>query len=484
MRCGRCGIDWEPGESSCSQCRDSAPISHGAGSREVVWPEGLARPLIRRRSADTDDVDVALEMHGNLIRFPHSRSPLSPEVPSVSAPASSVGSAAVPEWRQLIRERVRESRERRGTNQELPKDVGPDDSSTSSTPASADRNPIVESALSRLRNAGQPVTPLPVSHRGSTSSARALKPSLIEDPASQTEAPRPVDPPLLKKTTTENTRSRRPLGGTEAPAAPTDGVSRSGPQRERIRTRGIVIRPTPPGPSPVSPPAIPALEAEPTSAPEKTERSNPDVNSKGPSPATSSKVQPVQTSGDPSQVARSRDGAVEPSPSRSPRVTRRLKSPPKQIDTQVIGVPQVLESALSRRGEPASFWVRTLAGGYDFEITALSFLPVFAAYAGLNTVLEIETLLVMLVLFSLLSFFYHGVTMSLAGRTYGMAMLNLRLISLEGEADEVSRKQRLLRAWAATIASLLPPLNLLVRISNRRRLSLPDLISGTLPVED
>jgi len=248
-----------------------------------------------------------------------------------------------------------------------------------------------------------------------------------------------------------------------------------------------VAKPPAPPQAGVSP--VPAIEVVSRPSPEVAESANFGATAKGPTRGTSPNVpsaldRSTPTTSVEAPVARSANEAVAPPPGRSFRVTRRLKSPPKQIDTQVIEVPRALQSALSRRGEPASFWVRTLAGGYDFEITALSFLPVFAAYAGLNTVLEIETFLVMLVLFSLLSFFYHGVTMSLAGRTYGMAMLNLRLISLEGEAREVSRKQRLLRAWAATIASLLPPVNLVVRISNRRRLSLPDLISGTLPVED
>jgi hypothetical protein len=48
----------------------------------------------------------------------------------------------------------------------------------------------------------------------------------------------------------------------------------------------------------------------------------------------------------------------------------------------------------------------------------------------------------------------------------------------------VTRRQRLLRAWASTIALLLPPLNLLVRATTAQHLSLPDLISKTVPVEN
>jgi len=41
----------------------------------------------------------------------------------------------------------------------------------------------------------------------------------------------------------------------------------------------------------------------------------------------------------------------------------------------------------------------------------------------------------------------------------------------------------MLRAWGATLAFICPPINLIIMKANRRGLSLPDLISGTSPVD-
>ena len=65
-----------------------------------------------------------------------------------------------------------------------------------------------------------------------------------------------------------------------------------------------------------------------------------------------------------------------------------------------------------------------------------------------------------------------------------LALLNMRLVNTGDETLPLTRRQKLLRAWAATIAFLLPPLNLIVMHLNKNRLSLPDLISGAAPIED
>ena len=462
---------------------------------DSVWPEGVARPVIRRRSVTVgEEVAVAPKLEDNLIRFPYVSS-------TATAPAVPSKSSEGPEWRQLIRDRVRESREKRSTEggtveavegSSAVRDVRalentrPVSNPGESVSDRTDVNPIVESALKRIRRVPSPVTPLPVAGRVSGSPATALKSNAIEEPVDGKDRSQvssaPVPPPTTKRTTTGSTRS-----GSQAVGSPTGTSAKvettpSGRLRERIRTRGserqvsgVNSRPEP-KPTPKVETVTAPLPVRPSPKPERVEVGSPAL----PSDTSGTETEP--------RVMAAEAGVEKVAPagplSRTLRITRRLKLPPKLIDTQIIEVPRVFRSATSKRGEPASFWVRTLAGGCDFEIVSLSFLPVFAAYAGLNTVLEAETLVVMLVLFSLLTFFYHGVTLSLAGRTYGMAMLNLRLISIESEPDKVSRRQLILRAWASTIASLLPPLNLLVRILNERHLSLPDLVSGTLPVED
>jgi hypothetical protein len=63
-------------------------------------------------------------------------------------------------------------------------------------------------------------------------------------------------------------------------------------------------------------------------------------------------------------------------------------------------------------------------------------------------------------------------------------LLNLRLVNQADRTLPVTRWQKLLRAWGATIAFFFPPLNILVMHSNNFNLSLPDLISGTSPVEE
>jgi hypothetical protein len=56
------------------------------------------------------------------------------------------------------------------------------------------------------------------------------------------------------------------------------------------------------------------------------------------------------------------------------RTTKRLKTQAPPIETTIVGVPH---SAEGQNGGRATFWVRTLAAGCDFEIIAVSFLPIF-----------------------------------------------------------------------------------------------------------
>jgi hypothetical protein len=129
--------------------------------------------------------------------------------------------------------------------------------------------------------------------------------------------------------------------------------------------------------------------------------------------------------------------------------------------------------------KPATLWLRTLAGACDFEIIATAFLPLFGAYATLNTKVSIESFFVMAVLMGACVFIYQLVTLLIAGRTFGMALLGLNLVNTDDDEQPVTRRQKMLRAWAATFASLLLPLNWFITRLNRAHRSLPDLVSGT-----
>lgn len=474
MRCDVCGAVKES-TTTCSKCAESSPRQQFASADSPIWPAGVPRPVIRRRSAvntaaegvtpDRPSPTGFREQEDNLIRFPYTST-------SGLTRAAAREPEPVQDWRQMTRDRVRESRERRAGDVSKPR---VDELADEKGDSTADVNPIVESALKRLRDSAPAVKRLADSVRGST--AVAVKPAEAEHLPTQADSTGKEVSPLSSQTRTD-VRNEAPLNIKEHSSqavspgkfrTDTSEVTPSGRLRERVRTRGSG-----------------RLKAPDTDASVEREPGGAEASLTTSAPAKPRSVRQVVTPREPGPVINSRLASEVPiAPTISPpRVTNRLNATPEQLKTLVIEVPRVLESASSRRGEKASFWVRTLAAGCDLEIVALAFLPVFASYAGLNTSLETETLLVLLLLFSLLTFFYYGITLSLAGRTYGMAILNLRLVSTSDESGEVSRRQRLLRAWSATIAFLLPPINLLASLSNGRGLSFPDLVSGTIPVED
>ncbi|MFN9743282.1 MAG: RDD family protein [Acidobacteriota bacterium] len=499
MTCKSCGSVMRQGAQICHECQYNHLLGRQMGNRTqspgVEKPVEAPRPVIRRRT-EVETVST-IEVEDNLIRFPYSetvKSPL-PESPP---------SQEVPEWRQQLRERVKLSRERRGMVDNDGLDQI-DQASAGRDEMLTDRNPIVESALKRIKQATSAVTTLPVANRtgGSTSSsARAVK---AIEPAKPLPTAAPPEPerPVLKQTTTENVRSLpTPVEERTTPPPP-----RAGWRREKIRPRVAEVSDTPSGPLRPAPVAELAgrsetappgdhqqekllIEREPVPRQGAAIVPQPEVEPEVAHPAESAPPPPeeLKSTGEVLKNDGPRQDPASPAPrkviQRPVRTTGKLRPEDRPVATQIIEVPQVFSSTAGTKGQPATFWVRTLAGGCDFEIISLSFLPIFASYAILNTILESETLLLMAILLSGLAFIYYAVTLLMAGRTFGMAMLNLRLVPLGDEAQVVTRRQRLLRAWASTIALLLPPLNLLVRATTAQHLSLPDLISKTVPVEN
>lgn len=483
-----------------------------------------ARPIIRRRSSgELPEIPTTPPVEDNLIRFPYSPGSGNPEE------AGSAAEAPLPEWRQRVREKVRESREKRGGETGEGRQV-PDEVVT-------DPNPIVESALKRIKRVTPSITPLPVSSRATASVAKALEVEIEEESATTTPREKRPAERQIPAGRVEAPPAARTVAPPPPPAAPSLPVVKRGerpftrraeappaqlqsplptPLRER-RVEAVkmvdevetIVAIEPPVAAtmdqieqfdPIDPIVLgaPGAPLAATTEPATRLASTPEiffgdldesdetpltvsVPPPQPPPAGAEAKKPEAPEARPRQTEEKPETrGSEPAPV---RVTRQMKPQPKP-PTQIIDVAAALPSSGERSGMPASFWTRTLAGGCDFELIAMSFLPIFAAYAVLNTILNSETFFLMLLLLTALSFVYQAITLVMAGRTYGMAMLNLRLVSLDDEAPEkVSRQQLLMRAWAATIAFLLPPVNLLVRQMNERRLSLPDLVSNTIPVE-
>src|SRR5262249_13012122 len=152
--------------------------------------------------------------------------------------------------------------------------------------------------------------------------------------------------------------------------------------------------------------------------------------------------------------------------------------------SQLMATGQAPEQLPPPEAEPASLWSRAMAGACDFEIIMAAYLPIFSSYAVLNESFRVETSffnessLIMLLLLSAIAFVYQMVMLGFAGRTFGMAMLNLTLLNTADESLPVARWQRILRALASTIVFICFPLHVFTRLIPSRR-SLPDLISST-----
>jgi uncharacterized RDD family membrane protein YckC len=553
VRCENCGSEMRSAKV-CPSCRYNHLLGRMAGARSAeasaganhvsvsnqpsgarlgvpMMSDGQSRPIIRRRPPAEEQVTTGKpglarapnetnetrevisqpersinqarsNSEDNLIRFPVTTTAVPGSVPGSLAMngAGAIDDSALPEWRLRVREKVRESRERRGVEPVVRPVSGDSPSSSGSLTSSGngreigsgrkkrepaveideavlDPNPIVESALRRIRRSTATAPP-PTGNRALASGGQALNLALESpEPISEnrragntqnvrTEAnPEWISAGSISSEVEETTVEKTVAVSVRAEAVVTES-------REALPKSGLL-----PGTTQLQPEMSPGSRRV-VSREQRVSRPAPSpatsVSSPTASPRQSRSIEPIV----PTVAAEKTVPVAESAP--PVRTTKRLKTQAPPIETTIVGVPH---SAEGQNGGRATFWVRTLAAGCDFEIIAVSFLPIFGAYAVLNTILEQETLVLMLVLLTSLTFVYQAVTLTIAGRTYGMAMLNLRLISLGEDPELITKRQRLMRAWAATIAFLLPPLNLLVRQSNVRRLSLPDLVSNTIPVE-
>lgn len=407
---------------------------------------------------------------------------------SSAAPSSSEEDSGVvqfPAWRAQLKDKVKEVRERR-TQPTSEAGAQPDE-------AELDPNPIVESALKRIRWSQHLTPPQPAAEPSeakteTTQQRQEAEPraeNKVDTNPFQRVQPKPDSKPLPRSTASSN-----PLLARKPSAQP---VSRTEPA---IKPE---IKQTP------QPPAETRIEVKPATVPEPKPNSGSltvpasktgSGSLTGPASKTGSgalpPLQKIRTTGEikkPSGPLHQQSPS-QPLPQRTPSGS--LVQPPRNhVETQVIGLaPSVSDltsfasgAAPSLKPRKASLWGRTLAGACDFEIVAMAYLPIFGPYAVLNTSVGYESFAMMVFLLAALIFCYQLLTLTIANRTTGMAFLRLRLVNATNREKPVSFAQKLLRAFAATVASFLPPINFLIIQSNPQHRSLPDIISGTTLLE-
>lgn len=428
MKCENCGNELGASAIICRVCNHNntrRAVSQWRARRTGELEDPQSRPITPRVTEPR--ITPRKEIDANLLRFPASSRP-APGLKTAQVMVGNAESASPPAWREQVKEKVRMARERRQVD--APAMPALEDETQA---AQLEQNPIVESALKRIRRAPHAHQMLAIPVRGSGSTAQVV---LWQDPG----VPNAEEEP-------------------DEPASPPESLPPIAPRaEERLRSE---VHPQPqPAKSPANPVAPANAEAKillpkispfaPTPKPEPKPQSKPDTVTLSP---------------------RLKQSHIPQSP--------QSQSSAKSTTTEIIEMTYPGNRTRTTTAKPETLWVRTLAGGCDFEVIATAYLPLFGSFATLNTTYGIESLFVMGVLLSACVFSYQLVTLLVAGRTFGMAMLRLQLVNTDDDQLPVTRRQRMLRAWAATIAFCCPPLNLLITKLNYLERSLPDLVSGT-----
>ena len=514
MKCESCGKELIGGAIICRLCNHNNALrgdwrSPSYGQQTAPRRPGATKPNQSRVSAPLSELPKIVprkDADANLLRFP----PSSNKQVEVARPAltmqTSAGietaTAAYPSWRDELKERVRQIKEKRTTDELAPppspvipvipvRPVGPV-GSVGIKETAFDRNPIIESALNRIRWSSH--TPALTTTIGNdTQGARAAAAARLTRPVTESERRR--------ERKTERRRDRATEGRRDG-------------ETERQRDDEIFspsLRPSvPPSPHPPVPPSTrPSVPPAPTSRQDprqvetktltpKTHRDAAASPESKPAPAPASKIltprEPRQPVAELKTEPRSERRVPEPFPQPASRARpaagepltgkHLAGAPDKHVETQVIEISQAPEALPPPEAEPASLWARAMAGACDFDIIMAAYLPIFGSYAILNKSFRAgssffnESTLIMLLLLSAIAFIYQMVMLGFAGRTFGMAMLNLTLLNTADESLPIARWQRILRALASTIVFICVPLHIFTRLTPSRR-SLPDLISGT-----
>lgn len=457
----------------CPKCKhnNARQVINNWRTKQVSMPARGATNRSNAEAVSTPKIKPRGDSDANLIQFPAAS-------PTAAATIPETTQTDIGDWRAQVKEKVRQARLKRQTDdQDIERSARKD----------LEQNPIVQAALNRIKwtTPTQAVKPSYSAGRGAAALAEALDPfpeaeTFVDpQPASKPVAP-PIPPPRVKTNPFSYTTNRvqRTEPGvepqrqvvTKSPAAFTRPESKHvippaaktapkpEPKPDLISYADVAAPKVAPPPS-LTPPLAPPPVLPPTVLPEVK-----------PAPAIDEKIETIEQA----PAAREVENRIE---------TARTVVKSESNGTQVIEIPSIISHIYELVSAPATLWVRTLAAGCDLEILAMAFLPIFAAYATLNTSLGSEALFILGVLLSALVFVYQAVCLQVAERTFGMALLNLKLINTSDENMPITRQQKMLRAWGATLAFLCPPLNLIIMKANSRGLSLPDLISGTSPIE-
>jgi uncharacterized RDD family membrane protein YckC len=448
MKCEICGNELIGASIICRACNHNNAmklVSDWRAKQEAVKEEQGRRPLVKSAN---NTIEVSKEADPNLLSFPTSLGSAREKPAEEQTTAEpETGLSDLPPWRAQVKEKVRQIREKRLAQSNVTDAM----TNMMKNDAPFDQNPIVEAALNRIRRSSTtPSIPSTARTIRQSNQATALAEAFVPEP----EIPLKPEPP-------------DPRRDHQRPSRIDQQISERSTKQYFKRAEREVLTPKPS-----------QTGIETTNEGEGENRTVGRVK-------TLSRVAPAVPMSKARTFARQAVPAkVEIQESkREPEIKHEGESAHLLIETKIMGSPEVV-SELTELALPASLWVRTLAGACDFEIIALAYLPIFAAYATLNTSLGNEAFFILLLLLSAVILVYQSVTLFLAERSFGMALLNMKLVNTLDASLPITRRQKLLRACAATIAFLCPPLNFIVMRLNRQNLSLPDLVSGTSPLEE
>jgi len=500
MKCESCGKELIGGAVICRLCNHNNALrgdwrSPRHGQQTAPRRPSATQPNQSRASAPLTELPKIVprkDGDANLLRFPPASN--KPVEAAIHAPTRQTGvgietaTAAYPTWRAELKERVRQIKEKRATGELSPAPtpvipIGP----IGIKETTLDRNPIIESALNRIQWSSH--TPAITSTVGAAAQgARAAATARLTRSVNQTEGQRDGESESRRDGETESRRDRE-----------TGRLS----DDERFPSS---LRPSvPPSPRPSIPPSpITRHDVKKVETRTLTPKTHRDAGPRSePKPAPASKILPPREPRQPAAELKTETRSEQRAPEPLPQTTAWTKpaaveiltgkyfsgATDKHVETQVIEIAQAPEPLPPPEPEPASLWARAMAGACDFEIIMLAYVPIFWSYAVLNKSIRAgssffnESALIMLLLLSAIALIYHLVTLSMAGRTFGMAMLNLTLLNTADESLPVTRWQKILRALASTIVFICFPLQFFARFIPSRR-SLPDLISGTTVTRD
>jgi uncharacterized RDD family membrane protein YckC len=503
MKCESCGKELTVGAVICRFCNHNNALrgdwrSPRYGQRTAPQRPGSTQSNQSRVSAPLSELPKIVprkDADDNLLRFP----PASNKQVEVArtAPARQTGAgidaatAAHPPWRAELKERVRQIKEKRATGElaSPPATVIPVGTvgtvGTVRTVKTAgivgtvgikgtatEKNPIIESALNRIRWSSH--TPAITSTVGAASQgARSAAAARLTRHFTEAERRSDGETEVRGDGATEGQRGQEifspslrpsvaPSPHTSVPTAPITRQDARQVETKPLtpkthRDAGARLESKPAPPSKILTPRAPRQPVAEMKSEPRSERRAPELF--------------------PQPVARAKPDAEEP-------LTNEFfaGATDKHVETLVIEIAQALEPP--PEAEPAPLWLRAMAGACDFEIIMAAYLPIFGSYSVLNessragSSLFNESALIMLLLLSAIAFIYQMVMLGFAGRTFGMAMLNLTLLNTADESLPVTRWQRILRALASTLVFICVPLHVFARLIPSRR-SLSDLISGT-----